>query len=244
MPAPTGDDRFVQSLSSASDGGGMPQTLPADNEFSALGAELGLGTPLEEEAADTSTEESAEEDNSDAEEPPGSPLRQVVAEWAMVLVGAVLVALVLRALLFQAFWIPSESMEMTLQVDDRVLVNKVSYRLHDVNRGDVVVFERPDYEQGQIRDLIKRVIGLGGDVVEGEDNAIYINGERLIEPYLLPETFTGDFGPVEVPEGHVFMMGDNRTQSFDSRFFGTVDTDKIVGRAFVLFWPLDRVGAL
>ena len=88
-----------------------------------------------------------------------------IAEWVVVLVGAVAFALVLRVALFQAFWIPSESMESTLQLQDRVLVNKVSYRLHDVNRGDVVVFRRPDEEQAEIRDLIKRVIGLPGEKV-------------------------------------------------------------------------------
>ncbi|MGF1599530.1 MAG: signal peptidase I [Acidimicrobiales bacterium] len=165
-------------------------------------------------------------------------------EWAVVLVGAVLVALLLRASLFQAFWIPSESMETTLLIDDRVLVNKLSYRLHEVRRGDVVVFIRPDDEPGEIRDLIKRVIAVGGETVEAHDNSIYINDKRLIEPYLDEGIETSDFGPIVVPEGEVFVMGDNRSQSYDSRLFGTVDEDRIVGRAFVLFWPPNRVGSL
>ncbi len=167
-----------------------------------------------------------------------------VAEWVVVLVGAVAFALVLRVALFQAFWIPSESMETTLQLQDRVLVNKLSYRLHDVNRGDVVVFRRPDDEQAEIRDLIKRVIGLPGDVVEGRDNSVWINGQRLEESYLADDEVILPFGPITVEDGHVFVMGDNRDMSLDSRFFGTVPEERIVGRAFVLFWPLDRIGFL
>ncbi|MFV0256918.1 MAG: signal peptidase I [Acidimicrobiales bacterium] len=165
-------------------------------------------------------------------------------EWAVVLVGAVLVALLIRLLVFQAFYIPSESMESTLMTNDRVLVNKISYRLHDVNRGDVVVFVRPENDPGEIRDLIKRVIGLPGETIEGRDNAIYIDGLRLDEPYLDPGVTIDDFGPLRVPEGQVFVMGDNRAQSADSRVFGPIDTDRIVGRAFVLIWPLGRFGSL
>ena len=165
-------------------------------------------------------------------------------EWAVVLVGAVLVALLLRASLFQAFYIPSESMETTLSINDRVLVNKLSYRLHDINRGDIVVFARPDDQQGEIRDLIKRVIGLPGETIEARDNVLYINGQRLIEPYLDDNVVTADFGPTVIPDDEVFVMGDNRTESYDSRVFGTVSEDRVVGRAFVLFWPLNRLGSL
>jgi signal peptidase I len=165
-------------------------------------------------------------------------------EWAVVLVGAVLVALVLRASVFQAFYIPSESMESTLLINDRVLVNKVSYHLHDINRGDVVVFERPENEPGEIRDLIKRVIGLPGETIEIRDDTVYINGNRLVEPYLDEGTVMEDHGPVVVPEGHLFVMGDNRDESQDSRFFGPIDSELVVGRAFVLFWPFNRAGSL
>ncbi len=171
-------------------------------------------------------------------------LGRALTEWLFVLVGAVAVALVLRVFVFQAFWIPSESMEHTLQAEDRVLVNKLSYRLHEVQRGDVVVFRRPDEQASEIRDLIKRVVAVEGDVVEAHDNRLYINGEPSTEPYLDTEEVIGDFGPVEVPPSEVFVMGDNRDESYDSRFFGTVHEDRIVGRAFVLFWPMRRAGAL
>ena len=165
-------------------------------------------------------------------------------EWAVVLVGAVLVALVLRASLFQAFWIPSESMETTLLTNDRVLVNKISYRLHEIHRGDIVVFERPDQDPGEIRDLIKRVIALPGETVEATGGSVYINGQRLDEPYLDPGVSTDDFPPTVVPADEVFVMGDNRANSQDSRYFGTVSEERVVGRAFVLFWPVGRIGSL
>ena len=165
-------------------------------------------------------------------------------EWAVVIVGAVLVALVLRAFLVQAFYIPSESMESTLLTRDRVLVNKLSYRLHDVNHGDVIVFHKPDDVPCDICDLIKRVVAVPGDTVEAQGNVVYINGQELQEPYLDPGTVTNDFPRQVVPPGHVFVMGDNRSESLDSREFGPVPQERVVGRAFVLFWPLNRIGWL
>ncbi len=165
-------------------------------------------------------------------------------DWVAVVVGAVAIALVVRTLLFQPFWIPSASMESTLRQQDRVMVNKLSYRLGDIDRGDVVVFERPDAGPAAYDKLIKRVIGLGGDEVEGRDGAVLVNGITIDEPYLDPADVIGDFGPITVPEGDLFMMGDNRDDSYDSRFFGTVPERNVIGRAFVLFWPLDRLGTL
>lgn len=185
-----------------------------------------------------------DDDDDDDELGLGSNATRNALEWAVVLVGAVLVALVLRAALFQAFWIPSESMETTLLINDRVLVNKLSYRLHDVHRGDVVVFVRREDEPGQYRDLIKRVIGLPGDTVQARENVVSVNGSTMVEPYLDPGITTSDFGPVVVPEDQVFVMGDNRNDSYDSRNFGTIEEDRIVGRAFVLFWPVNRLGWL
>lgn len=175
----------------------------------------------------------------------GDSVRRSVIEWALVLLGAFLLALVIRQYMFQAFWIESESMESTLEVRDRVLVNRLSYTFGDVSRGDVVVFGRLPEDPGQTRDLIKRVIGLPGDTVEGRDNTIYINGSRLAEPYVdAGSMFFGDFGPTVVPDHELFVMGDNRDESLDSRRFGTVDIDRAAGRAFVTFWPLDRIGSL
>ena len=186
------------------------------------------------------------------EEPPGeaahrrrdSGLRNVV-EWVVIIGGAFLVAFVVKTFLIQAFFIPSGSMLPTLHEDDRVLVNKLSYDLHDVNRGDLVVFERPEGQSaGQIRDLIKRVVGLPGERIEQRDGRVYIDGQLLEEPYLEDGTETTNLEPQTVPEGHVFVMGDNRDDSMDSRVFSAIDEDLIVGRAFVRVWPLPDLALL
>lgn len=177
--------------------------------------------------------------------PPARRLGRGVAEWAVIVVVAVTAAFLIKQYLIQAFYIPSESMEHTLEVSDRVLVNKLSYRLHDVHRGDVVVFERPPEEgEGSAKDLIKRVVAVEGETVEGHDGGVYVNGKRLQEPYLANGTTSSDFNPQRIPPGHVWVMGDNRPQSRDSRFFGSVPESLIVGRAFVRVWPIDSIGLL
>jgi signal peptidase I len=144
-----------------------------------------------------------------------------------------------------AFYIPSASMVSTLEEGDRVLVNKLSYKLHDVHRGDIIVFERPDSEPDTgIEDYIKRVIGLPGETVEGREGHVVIDDRILEEPYLDEGTTTTDFAPVVVPAGEVFVMGDNRAVSIDSRTFGAIPEDTIVGRAFVRIWPLTHLGFL
>lgn len=163
-------------------------------------------------------------------------------EWVAVVVGAIVVALVVRTFLLQAFSIPSGSMESTLEVSDRLLVNKLSYQFGDVERGDIVVFFKPESLASPYDDLIKRVIGLPGDTVEGRDNQVFINGEALVEPYLDADVVIRDFAPVEVPVDHVFVMGDNRSNSSDSRVFGPINIDRIEGEAFLRYWPLSRVG--
>jgi len=166
------------------------------------------------------------------------------AEWVVILAVALLGAFLIRTFLVQAFFIPSESMTPTLKVDDRVLVNKLSYRLHSVHRGDVVVFTHSPGFDPNIKDLIKRVIGLPGERVEGRAGHIFINGQFLNEPYLPPGTPTSDFGPRLIPAHSYWVMGDNRTNSTDSRVFGPITSHQIVGRAFVLVWPLNRIKLL
>jgi signal peptidase I len=149
-------------------------------------------------------------------------------EWVAIVVGAFAVALVVKTFLIQAFYIPSESMFPTLTEDDRVLVNKLSYRLHDVRRGDLVVFERPPSEpDSTIKDLIKRVVALEGETIEERDGELYIDGRLLEEPYLDDGVDSRNLVRTVVPEGHVFVMGDNRGASRDSRFFGPIDTELI-----------------
>ena len=173
-----------------------------------------------------------------------SSVRSAV-EWVAIIGGAFVAALVIKTFLLQAFFIPSASMESTLLQGDRVLVNKLSYDLHDVHRGDIVVFERPPGEEDQqIHDLIKRVIGLPGETIEARDGRIYIDDKPLDEPYLKAGTVTDNLERQTVPEGRIFVMGDNRGDSKDSRFFGAIDESLIVGRAFIRVWPPSRIKIL
>ena len=178
---------------------------------------------------------------------------------------AFVLALIIRTFLFQAFFIPSPSMEPTLQEGDRVLVNKIPYYFHDPRRGDIIVFENPNpeavedrgvvsgffhwlfqglgFQQPENEDFIKRVIGLPGDVVMARHGDVWVNGEKLKEPYLTQTTRA--FTQKTVPAGTLFVMGDNRGNSLDSRFgLGFVPIDKVIGKAFIRIWPPSRFGLL
>ena len=172
--------------------------------------------------------------------------RRVVIEWVVLIGAALVIALLIKTFLFQAFYIPSESMVPTLERGDRVLVNKLSYDLHDVHRGDIVVFRAPPEARSDgIDDLVKRVIGLPGDTVEArEDGRVYVNGRRIDEGYLPAGTRTTNLPPTKVPAGHLFMMGDNRMASRDSRYFGPIEESAVIGRVFVRIWPPGRIGLL
>lgn len=226
---------------------GMPGNGPADPPITRVESGTGMSEPTKR-----SSSAAAFVDGDTADEKNDRSSTRSLIEWVLVIVGALLVALLLRAFLIAAFWIPSGSMEATLRKDDRVLVNKLSYKLHDVHRGDVVVFERPPSEPDtSVPDLIKRVIGLPGDHLQIKDGKVWINGEALTEPYVHLAsgcTGTGPLSPqysdVTVPANSVFVMGDNRCNSKDSRAFGPINQKLIVGRAFVRIWPLGRLGWL
>lgn len=193
------------------------------------------------------------------DEHPGVRIRQLV-EWIVVIVGALVVALAIKAFLIQPFYIPSGSMSPTLNEDDRILVNKLSYDLHNVNRGDIVVFDTPEnFPNRDIDNLVKRVVALEGETIDFSDGRIVIDDRLLDEPYIadeLPSTWTAGLPPgcigesadtgegCTIPDGHVFVMGDNRTGSDDSRVFGPIPEDLIVGRAFLRVWPLGEIGFL
>ena len=191
-----------------------------------------------------------------------SPLTRTIIEFPLLIIVAALIAFLVRTFVAQAFYIPSESMTPQLQVNDRIVVSKLAYRLHEPRRGDIVVFDNPrpvetiepertlpvrllrslgeavGLVQPSTEEFIKRVIGLPGETVEGRDNKILINGRALEEPYLLPTDPIYDFPPVTVPEGRLWVMGDNRDGSSDSRSFGPIEKSSIVGRAVVRVWPL------
>ena len=186
-------------------------------------------------------------------------------ELPILIVVALVVAVVIKTFLVQAFFIPSASMRDTLLEGDRVMVNKLAYRFGEPARGDVIVFDSPlvPHDDGEsflgavVRNigealgvstpdtaLIKRVIATGGETIEIRGNTVYIDGVAIDEPYLRPGSQMPAFGPVTVPEGEVFVMGDNRNQSEDSRRFGTVPVGDIIGRAFLRVWPPSRWGGL
>lgn len=161
-------------------------------------------------------------------------------EWLIVVVVAVSAAMLVKTYVVQQFAVAGESMYSTLHDSDRVLVNKLSYRLHDPNRGDVVVLKT--LEGAGERDLIKRVIGLPGEVIDISGCHVYIDGKELIEPYLDPEVVActdteGYSFPFTVPDDSVFVLGDNRGASKDSRALGPIPYGDLLGRAFVIIWP-------
>jgi signal peptidase I len=191
-----------------------------------------------------------------------SPLQEqtsfgrLLREWGPVLFAAIAIALFTRLVLVQAYHIPSSSMVPTLHDGDRVVVNRLSYQFGEIERGQVVVFSKPQGTNGE-NDLIKRVIGLPGETIRFVDNQVYIDGLRVEEPYLAEQDSTrprltipgcAQESPASdlcvIPEDHVFMMGDNRLGSSDSRVFGPIETDAIVGRAFLRVWPLNHLGQL
>lgn len=183
----------------------------------------------------------------DEEEERGHNPRKAAIEWGIIIAVAILVAILIKTFAFQAFYIPSESMDPTLKVHDRVLVNKLSYRFGEIERGDLVVFERPPAEQGgdpAIKDLIKRIVGMPGDKIEGRDGHVWINDQQLAEPYLPNGVTTLDFPAQTIEPDHYWVMGDNRPRSKDSRYFGAIHEDLIVGRAFIRVWPIPNVSLL
>jgi signal peptidase I len=170
-----------------------------------------------------------------------------IVEWGILIASALIIALLIKTFLFQAFYIPSESMSPTLEKNDRVLVNKLSYKMHPVHRADIVVFKAPEGVSPDVKDLVKRVIGLPGETVEGRsDHHVYIDGKKLDEPWLPKGLGTNPFPKYKVPPSSYFVMGDNRPNSNDSRLFPThfIKKSDIVGRVFVRIWPLNRIDIL
>jgi len=167
-----------------------------------------------------------------------------VLEWVAVLLVALGVAVAVRAYVVQTFFIPSASMEPTLMIGDRILVDKLSYHLHGVGRGDIVVFATPPKEPPNpaVKDLVKRVIGLPGETISSPDGRVWINGKPLKEPWLPKGTVTSGITPQKIPPNEFFVMGDNRGDSQDSRFFGPISRSLIVGHVVFRIWPISHIG--
>ncbi|WP_407271657.1 signal peptidase I [Radiobacillus sp. PE A8.2] len=170
--------------------------------------------------------------------------------WTIVrtIVIAVIIAVFFRSYLFASYVVDGKSMEPTLHDGDLLMVNKVVYDWHDINRFDVIVFHANDEE-----DYVKRVIGLPGDHIEFKDDSLYVNAIKINETYLEPlkatarNQITEDFsleektGTTIVPEGKLFVMGDNRKDSYDSRYFGFIETDTVVGKVDIIYWPMSQL---
>jgi signal peptidase I len=200
-----------------------------------------------------------------------APTRSQLAKEIPLLIGlAILIAFLVKTFVAQAFYIPSGSMIPQLLIGDRVVVSKLSYDLHDPRRGDVIVFDAPANAPGapqekaskgagrvvrnvfeaigvlqpSTEEYIKRVIGLPGETVQGKDGRVFVNGTELVEPYLPPGKVTSDFPPLVVPKDSLWVMGDNRDNSSDSRVFGPIKEDTVVGRAILRVWPFGRAAFL
>lgn len=174
-------------------------------------------------------------------------LGQTIRENLKLVAIALCISIVVRLFIAEPRFIPSNSMQPTLQIGDRLLIEKVSYRLHEPHQGDIVVFEPPPQLQeiGYERDqaFIKRVIGLPGQIVQVAKHQVYIDGRVLDEDYIL-EAPTYNMSPVEIPPGYLFVMGDNRNDSNDSHVWGLLPEQNLIGRAAIRFWPLAAAGSL
>jgi signal peptidase I len=217
-----------------------------------------------------STDRRSENATGEDERPPErSRRRRFFGSTPFLVLLALVIAVLVKSFLIQAFYIPSPSMEPTLLEGDRVFVNKVEYDVGDVHRGDVIVFANPRGPIGPDRgviggflhwlgegigvahpaseDFIKRVVGLPGEQIQLKDHAVYVNGSPLAEPYLTSAArqCNNDYGPITVPAGRLFVLGDNRCNSLDSRYgLGYVPLDRVIGKAFFIVWPPSQIGGV
>lgn len=179
---------------------------------------------------------------------------------------ALAVAVIIKTFLIQPFYVPSESMLPTIEVNDRVMISKLNYQFADPQRGDIVVFISPFNDEidneslldsvvrhvleavgirtASADDLIKRVVAVGGDTVEVKGGYLFVNGLQVDEPYLTSPGLMPDFAAVVVPPESVFVMGDNRAVSYDSRKFGAIPEEDLLGEAVIRIWPLSRLGSI
>ena len=164
-----------------------------------------------------------------------STILGTIVEIVGIVAAAFIIALLVQAFLVKPFTIHQVSMRATLEEGDRILLNRLSYHFRDEARGDIVVFHSPINED---EDLVKRIVAIANDRVAISGGKLYVNGVPQDEPYLLEQDFEGEMPETVVPAGEVFVMGDNRNNSGDSRLFGPVPTDTIIGNAFLLYWPI------
>jgi signal peptidase I len=164
-----------------------------------------------------------------------SSIPATIIEIVVIVAAAFVIALLVQAFLVKPFTIHQVSMRPTLQEGDRILLNRLTYRFRDEARGDIIVFHSP-ITAGE--DLVKRIVAVENDRVAISGGKLYVNGVAQNEPYLLEQDFNGDMPETRVPTGQVFVMGDNRNNSGDSRLFGPIPTSSIIGKAFIVYWPI------
>jgi len=162
-------------------------------------------------------------------------------EIVLIVAAAFIVAMLVQFFVVKPFTIHQVSMQPTLMDGDRILLNRLVYHFRDPKVGDVVVFNSPIVED---EDLVKRIVAVGEDRISIHDGAVYRNGVAQEEPYLLEQDFRGEYAEIVVPEGKVFVMGDNRNNSGDSRMFGPISVDRLIGKAFAVYWPIRHWGGL
>jgi len=263
-PAPLSHDGDPEDPRTLSPYGGDhedPRTLfPYDYDYGELLAPPSYGgSGFEESPAPLS-----HDDNGESEESPATlSWRRILVEWGIILVVASAVAtgvaLLAQAFVIKPFLVPTSSMANTIEQNERVLVDCVTFHLFGIHRGDIIVFKVPS--SVSTTPLLKRVIGLPGDTLSLHDDRVYVNGKLLNEPYLrlpdgslTPTSPAPNYGtpsdpwsleqPYTVPAGRYFVMGDNRTKSDDSRYWGTVPRSAVIGRVFAVYWPLSRIKIL
>jgi signal peptidase I len=203
---------------------------------------VGEQTPQEPVESGTPAAEPAETAAAPADPAPApaavKPAKSAAREWAETLIVALAVALLIRTFVVQVYLVEGPSMEPTLYTGERVFVNKLIYRFRQPHPGEIIVLQDPNTPQ---RELIKRVIAVAGETVEMKKGIVYVNGQPLKEDFINTAIrSTNDMAPVVIPAGNVWVMGDNRGMSFDSRNIGPIAVKKIDGDAFFMFWPIDR----
>ena len=169
--------------------------------------------------------------------------KSVIKEYLDSFIVAGVMAILIITYVARSFYIPSESMLPTLKVNDYILVNRFVYKMAQPSRGEIIVFHPPHVKDPANTDFIKRVVALENDVVEVANGVLYLNGIPQDEPFI-KEPIEADFPAYRVPKGHIFVMGDTRNHSDDSRYWSPLPLENIVGKAFVIFWPVSRVGLL
>ncbi|MCL2338324.1 MAG: signal peptidase I [Firmicutes bacterium] len=172
---------------------------------------------------------------------PEKKQKSIWLELLELIVIAFVLVVIIKGFLIEPFYIPSGSMEPTLQINDRIIVSKLSYHLTHPHRGDIIVFKYPEDHR---RDFVKRLIAVGGETVELRNSVLLINGQPVAEDYLPQGLKFDNYPPTKVPYGFYFMLGDNRNNSDDSRYWGMMPQKDIIGKAVFIYWPLNRLETL